>query len=75
MFTIGFNGENVFFSHCKKLNVEICVKHCNVYYYEDNKTKKNNFYSLKSEILLKMSKTVVFAYLRIDYCDQRRIVA
>ena len=26
VFTIGFNGENRFFSHCKKFNVEISVK-------------------------------------------------
>ena len=26
VFTIGFNGENGFFSDCKKFNVEICVK-------------------------------------------------
>ena len=26
VFTIGFNGENEFFSHCKKFNFEICVK-------------------------------------------------
>ena len=26
VFTIGFNGENGFFSHCKKINVEICIK-------------------------------------------------
>ena len=25
LFTIGFNWDNAFFSHCKTLNVEICV--------------------------------------------------
>ena len=26
VFTIGFNGEKGFFSHCKKFNIKICVK-------------------------------------------------
>ena len=26
VFTIGFNGKNGFFSHCKKFNIKICVK-------------------------------------------------
>ena len=54
VFTIGFNGENGFFLHCKRFNVKICVKlGSNVYYYEDIKTKKNHFHRLKSEILPK----------------------
>ena len=58
--TIGFksDGENSFFSHCKKLNVEICVKLGKILMSItiDIKTKKNNIYRLKSEILPKMSK-------------------
>ena len=55
----------LFFSYCKKLNIVICVNP-NVYYYEDIKTKKNNFYRLKSEILQKKTlKNSVFLHTKI----------
>ena len=67
VFTIGLNGENSFFYHCKEFNVDICIKlgKIVVYYYKDVKNKKNNIHRLKSELLPKTSKNCVFLHAEI----------